>query len=100
LENLGYEVVAQNSSLKAIELFRTQPDKFDLVVTDQTMPHMTGIQLSQEIRRIRSDIPIILCTGYSETVSEEKINAIGINELLMKPIVMHNLAEIVRQILG
>jgi CheY-like chemotaxis protein len=99
LESLGYEAIARNSSLEALQIFRSQPEKFDLVITDQTMPQMTGMELSQEFRRIRPDMPIILCTGFSETISEEKIKAVGINELLMKPIVMRNLAEAVRKVL-
>jgi CheY-like chemotaxis protein len=99
LASLGYEAVAQTSSLEALKIFQAQPDKFDLVITDQTMPHMTGMQLSQEIIRIRPDIPIILCTGYSEKVSEEKIKGMGINELLMKPINLRHLAEAVRKVL-
>lgn len=99
LESLGYEVVAINSSLEALKMFQTQPKKFDLVITDQTMPHMTGMQLSQELRYMRPDIPVILCTGYSETVSQEKATAFGINALLMKPIVFRSLAETVQKIL-
>jgi PAS domain S-box-containing protein len=99
LESLGYDTVPINSSLEALKIFQAQPDKFDLVITDQTMPHMTGIQLSHELRRIRHDISIILCTGYSETVSEEKVKAVGINALLMKPINLRNLAETVLKVL-
>jgi signal transduction histidine kinase/CheY-like chemotaxis protein len=99
LERLGYEVTASNSSLEALKIFQAQPDKFDLVITDQTMPHMTGMQLARQLRRIRPDIPIILCTGYSETVSEEKVIATGINKLLMKPVIMRRLAEAAREAL-
>jgi signal transduction histidine kinase len=99
LIKLGYEVVAATSSLEAIKIFQSQPEKFDLVITDQTMPEMTGIQLSQKIRQLRPDIPIIICTGYSEKVSEEKIKAAGINDLLMKPFGMHNLAVTIRKVL-
>jgi PAS domain S-box-containing protein len=99
LKKLGYQVVAQTSSLEALRLFQAQPEKFDLVITDQTMPHMTGMQLAQEFRHLRPDIPIILCTGYSEKVSAGNIKAAGINDLLMKPIVMRNLAETIRKVL-
>ena len=99
LKKLGYQVVAQTSSLEAAKIFQAQPEKFDLVITDQTMPHKTGMQLAQEFRLLRPDIPIILCTGYSETVTVEDIKAAGINELLMKPFPMRNLAETIRKIL-
>ena len=99
LKKLGYKVVAQTNGLEALKLFQAQPDKFDLVITDQTMPHMTGIQLAQELRHLRPDIPIILCTGYSEKVSAENIKATEINELLMKPIFMSKLAETIRKVL-
>jgi PAS domain S-box-containing protein len=100
LKKLGYRVVAQTSSLEALKIFQTQPEKFDLVITDQTMPHMTGMQLAEEFRHIRPDIPIILCTGFSEKVSAENIRAAGINDLLLKPIVMRNLAETVKKVLA
>jgi PAS domain S-box-containing protein len=99
LESLGYDAVSLNSSIEALKIFQAQPEKFDLVITDQTMPHMTGMQLSQELRRIRLDIPIILCTGYSETASEEKVKAAGIDELLMKPINLRNLAETIKKVI-
>jgi signal transduction histidine kinase len=99
LKKLGYEVVAQTSSLEALKIFQGQPEKFDLVISDQTMPDMTGMELAQELRRLRPDIPIILCTGYSENVSLEKIKAAGINGLLMKPIFLSKLAETIRKVL-
>jgi PAS domain S-box-containing protein len=99
LKKLGYQVVVQTSSLEALKIFQAQPEKFDLVITDQTMPHMTGLQLAQEFRHLRPDIPIILCTGYSEKVSLQNIKAAGINDLLMKPFVMRNLAETIRKVL-
>ncbi|MBW2109980.1 MAG: response regulator, partial [Deltaproteobacteria bacterium] len=93
LERLGYEVVSKKSSVQALELFRAEPDKFDLVITDMTMPHMTGDKLAQELMKIRPDIPIILCTGHSRLVSEKKAKEMGIRELVFKPLVMRNLAE-------
>jgi len=99
LERLGYEIVARTSSVEALELFRAQADRFDLVITDMTMPNMTGDKLSKEILKIRSDIPIILCTGYSERISEEKAKNIGIREFVMKPLVMKELAKTVRNTL-
>jgi len=100
LEQLGYEVVSKKSSVQALELFRAEPDRFDLVITDMTMPHMTGDKLAQELMKIRPDIPIILCTGHSRLVSEAKAKDIGIRAFFMKPLVMRNLAETVRKALG
>ena len=99
LEELGYEVVPEKSSVQALELFRAEPDRFDLVITDMTMPHMTGDKLAQELMTIRSNIPVILCIGHSRLVSEEKAQEIGIKAFVMKPLVMRNLAETVRKVL-
>ena len=99
LEQLGYEVVTKKSSIEALELFRAEPDRFDLVITDMTMPHMTGDKLARELMKIRPDIPVILCTGHSRLVSEAKAKEIGIRAFVMKPLVMRNLAETVRKVL-
>ena len=99
LERLGYEVTTAISSLEALEIFRAQPDKFDLVITDQTMPHMDGMQLSQEFRHIRPNIPIILCTGFSERVSQETVEAAEIDGPLMKPINLRVLGETAKKVL-
>jgi len=99
LEHLGYQVVGRTSSIEALEAFRNQPEKFDLVVSDQTMPNMTGEMLAKELIRIRPDIPIVLCTGYSEIISEEKAAALGIKKLIMKPILMREISQTIRQIL-
>jgi two-component system cell cycle sensor histidine kinase/response regulator CckA len=99
LENLGYHVVTETSSIKALELFREQPDEFDLVITDQTMPHMTGERLAEQIMEIRPDIPVILCTGFSSRITEERAKAMGIREFLMKPLVMRHLTKAVRKVL-
>ena len=99
IESLGYKAVGRTSSIEALEAFRAQPDKFDLVITDQTMPNMTGETLARKLLRIRPDIPIILCTGYSELITEEKAKAMGIKELIMKPVVRSELAMIIRHVL-
>ena len=99
LEYLGYEVVATRCSKEALALFRAEPDGFDLVITDMTMPHMTGDKLVREMMKIRTDIPVILCTGHSRLVSEPEAKAMGIRAFVMKPLVMRNLAETVRQVL-
>ena len=99
LKFLGYEVIAKNSSTEALELFRSQPDRFDLVITDQTMPHLTGDSLAVELLRIRPNIPIILCTGYSEKISMEAAEAIGIRKFIFKPIRIRELAKAIREVL-
>ena len=99
LSGLGYEVVGRTSSVEALEAFRAQPDKFDLVITDLTMPNMTGEQLARELTTIRDDLPVILCTGYSEMMSEEKAKSSGIDAFAMKPVVMKDMAETIRRVL-
>ncbi|MBN1932996.1 MAG: response regulator [Desulfobacterales bacterium] len=99
MECLGYEVVAKKSGIEALKDFSLQPDKFNLVITDMTMPNMTGLDLAKEIKRIRSDIPIILCTGFSNTLSIDKAKKIGIQNFIMKPIMQQELAATIRRIL-
>ncbi|HBF42206.1 MAG TPA: hypothetical protein DDW42_00995 [Desulfobacteraceae bacterium] len=99
LERLGYEVKCRTSSIEALELFRSQPDRFDLVITDMTMPNMTGERLAVEIMKIRPHTPIILCSGFSEYITEEKAEKIGIRAFVMKPFVMRDLADTVREVL-
>jgi len=99
LERLGYGVVVKTNSTEALELFRAEPDKFDLVITDMTMPHITGDKLAQELLKIRPDIPIILCTGHSKRISEEKAKELGIRVFVMKPISTRVMAETVRKAL-
>jgi PAS domain S-box-containing protein len=99
LEGLGYEVTATKGSVDALEIFRSNPDRFDLVITDQTMPEMTGMALAQEIMKIRPDTPIILCTGFSSTVDAEKARKVGIREFVFKPIIKKKIADSVLHIL-
>lgn len=99
LERLGYQVTALTSSLNAAETFRKAPQDIDLVVTDMTMPEMTGVELSQKLLEIRPNIPIILCTGFSELIDKKKAIALGIKEYLMKPVGRNDLARAVRKIL-
>lgn len=99
LERLGYTVKAETSSLAALETFRKAPDRFELVITDMTMPGLTGDKLAREILSIRSDVPIILCTGFNETINGEKAQAIGIRELMNKPLALRDLARVIRSIL-
>ena len=97
LTGLGYDVIGRTSSLEALELFRARPDRFDLVITDMTMPNMTGIELAQEIMRIRPGIPVILCTGFSESITPEKAKALGLKDFIMKPIIKNQIAEAIRR---
>jgi CheY-like chemotaxis protein len=99
LESLGYTVETRTSSIEALEAFRAQPEKFDLVITDMTMPKMTGDELARELMGIRSNLPIILCTGFSGKISEEKAKAMCIRKLVMKPVVMSEMAKAVREAL-
>ncbi len=87
------------SSVEALEFFRAEPERFDLVVTDMTMPHMTGDKLAQEVMAIRGNIPIVLCTGFSERLTEKRAKEMGIREYVMKPFAMNDLARAVRRAL-
>ncbi|MEE4357510.1 MAG: response regulator [Desulfococcaceae bacterium] len=99
LQRMGYRVRGMTDSTAALELFRKKPDDFDLVITDMTMPGITGIQLAREILRIRPDIPLILCTGFSETISGEQARAKGIREYIMKPVLKREMAKTIRRVL-
>jgi PAS domain S-box-containing protein len=99
LKILGYEVVSANRSLDALQLFQSQCDRFDLVITDFTMPEMTGMELAAELLRIRCDIPIILSTGFTSAEIRETAKTMGIGEVMMKPFILQELAETVRRIL-
>ena len=99
LEVLGYTVIPFSSSLAALDAFTADPDRFDVIVTDYTMPEMTGIELARRIKTIRPGIPVVLCSGHaSDADAERKISA-GISRALQKPFSLENLAESVRQAL-
>jgi PAS domain S-box-containing protein len=102
LERLGYEVEYQTSSVGALETFRLRLEgkPFDLVITDMTMPHLTGLDLTRELLRKQPDLPIILCTGFSEKINDEKARSLGIKGLLMKPFILRELAELTRKVLS
>ncbi len=99
LERLGYKVTTAGSSTEALKAFRAAPDTFDLVITDMTMPTLTGDKLARKLIEIRTDIPIILCTGYSELISRERAVELGIRDFLMKPLTAKVLAHAVRKVL-
>ncbi|MGK5091034.1 response regulator [Deltaproteobacteria bacterium TL4] len=99
LEKLGYLVTSTSSSLEALDMIRTTPHSFDLVITDQMMAHLTGLRLAEQIRRLKKKIPVILVTGYSEMFSEEALKKAGIKASLEKPVDLNILAQKIREIL-
>jgi len=99
LENLGYEVTAQTDSTIALREFSEKPQNFDLVITDMTMPQMTGDELAQKLLDIKPGIPVILCTGFNEDITEEKALAMGIQKFVMKPVIKNELASTIRAVL-
>ena len=100
LKRLGYDVVARTSPIEALELFKAKPEHFDLVVTDQTMPGMTGDALAREMMRIRPGLPVIICTGYSQSIDERKAFEMGIRGFVMKPILINRIAVAIRTALA
>ena len=100
LESLGYKVTAFTDSMEIIEAFRKDPVNFDLILTDMTMPQITGGELAKTILNIRPDIPIILCTGFSELIDKEMAKEVGIREFIMKPATKKELAETIRRVLN
>jgi CheY-like chemotaxis protein len=99
LERLGFVVVAKTNSLGALEVFQEKPDEFDLVITDQVMPNMTGTQLAKKLISIRPGIPVILCSGFPESVCLEEVENIGIKKFIMKPISRDVIAKTVQAVL-
>ena len=99
LERLGYRVTVRRNSVEALNTFQNHPDQFDLVITDQTMPGMTGSDLARRMLQIRPSVPIILCTGYSSVMSEEKARSLGIKGFAFKPLAKNDLAALIRKVL-
>ncbi|MDH3568399.1 MAG: response regulator, partial [Desulfobacteraceae bacterium] len=99
LEEHGYTVTPYTNGLQALQDFARKPNDFDLVITDMTMPYMTGAELSQKLFEIRPDIPIILCSGYSELINKEKAKAMGFVKYIEKPIILDSLLKTVRDVL-
>ncbi|MBN1382997.1 MAG: PAS domain S-box protein [Deltaproteobacteria bacterium] len=99
LQYLGYRVMAMTSSQKALKVFQEDPDGFDLVVTDMTMPEMSGAQLAEHILRIRPQTPIVLCTGFTDAISPEEVKRLGIREFVMKPVAMEELSLMILKLL-
>jgi CheY-like chemotaxis protein len=100
LERLGYSVATRTSSIEALELFKVDPGRFDLVITDIVMPNLTGDKLAKKLINIRNDIPVVLCTGYSEKFTRRNASEMSIHSFLMKPLVMRDLANTIRQALA
>jgi PAS domain S-box-containing protein len=96
LERLGYSVTGTTSALEALELFRRAPQHYDLVITDFTMPHLSGADLAEAVLRIRTDIPVVLCTGFSDRIDSRKARELGIDDFVMKPLDVQTIAEVVR----
>ncbi len=99
LEKLGFLVDSRTSSVEALACFQENPARFDLVITDMTMPNMTGLQLAKKIRTMRPKIPIIICTGFSENINEDNFRSLGIDGYVMKPIIMKKFAEVIQDVL-
>lgn len=99
LEKLGYEVTAANNAMEALDLFKFDTRKFDIIITDQTMPKMTGAELAIEVLNMKPEMPIILCTGFSEVINRQKAEAIGIREFIIKPINIMKLSKTIQEIL-
>jgi CheY-like chemotaxis protein len=102
LEHLGYEVDYRTSGTEALEAFRDRfkEKPFDLVITDMTMPHMTGVDLARELLRLQPGLSVILCTGFSEKMDAGKAESLGIQGLLMKPVVLRELSGMIRKVLN
>lgn len=99
IKSLGYLVTPFTSPGAALKEFKESPEKFDLVITDMTMPEMTGEKLVTQLLTIRNDLPIVLCTGYSELMNAEKAKSIGIKSYVTKPIILTDLAKTLRKVL-
>jgi CheY-like chemotaxis protein len=99
LTDLGYRITAKCGAKEALVLFKLDPSQFDLVITDQTMPEMTGEELVKEILALRADMPIVMCTGYSPLVGDDTAKADGIKGFAMKPLTRKEIATTIRKVL-
>ena len=99
LERLGYKVDARNSSIEALKAFREQPERFDLVITNLTIPDMTGLDLAKELHNVYSELPIIIITGYGESITADILEHYGINKIIGKPIETQKLAVAIREVM-
>ena len=99
LERLGYCVEIKTNPAHALERFQSNPDRFDLIITDMTMPQMSGVKLSEKIKTLRPEIPVIICTGHSPLIDEERAKSIGIAGFVIKPVVTRDIARTIREVL-
>ncbi len=99
LEQLGYTITVCNDGNAALMTFEQNPQAFDLVITDQTMPGRTGFEIARTMLALRPELPIILCSGYSSALSPERVTKAGIREFMMKPVSLHDLAPVIRKVL-
>ena len=99
LEDMGYKVVAETDPVEALQLFKVQSDRFDIIITDKTMPRMTGLEVIRHIREIRADIPVILCSGYQSSEDQDNVKLLSISQLIAKPIRINVLAAAIRNAL-
>ncbi len=99
LERLGYKVTSCTDSREALRIFQNQPNHFDLIITDQTMPKITGSDLAKQMLQLRPDIPIILCTGYSSIISKGYTKSIGIKAFILKPFSRKDIAQLIKKVL-
>jgi len=99
LERFGYDITTETNPLQALELFKSRPDQFDIVITDMTMPDMTGESLAKAVMEIRPDIPVIICTGFSDRISEQQAKGMGAKAFVMKPVLTGDMTRIIRKVL-
>jgi CheY-like chemotaxis protein len=99
LEDLGYDVAVTTRSSEALALFASDPARFDLVITDVTMPDITGLDLTKQILALRPDIPVIMCTGFSHLVDADAATAAGVKAFMMKPLTKREMAKAIRKVL-
>ncbi|MCP3872953.1 MAG: response regulator, partial [Desulfobacteraceae bacterium] len=99
LERLGYQVTAKTDSTEALKMIKADPNNFDLIITDMTMPNITGIQLANEVKTMDIDIPIIICTGFSDQINELNSKRLGFHGYVVKPIIKKEIAQAIRNAL-
>ena len=99
LERLGYQITSKTDSVEALEVFKANPNDFDLIITDMTMPKMTGLQLTNEIKAVKTDIPVIICTGFSDQINEEISAELGIQGYVTKPVIKREIAQTIRDVI-
>jgi CheY-like chemotaxis protein len=99
LEDLGYDTVTQTDAIQALNLFKSDPNRFDLVITDMSMPRLSGLEFAAEIIALRPEIPVVICTGFSSRLNEEEARQLGVRAFLLKPILRNQLAQTIRSVL-